>query len=190
MYLDWKKREYDALAGGMEGEIREECEVELTDNDGVVEMQHGLGEDGNEAISHTPQTQAQSLSTTMYHLPSSHPRHLQRIPAGKIISNLHATSFLAALTSLFCRQGFLYVPHTIDTFDMYSCLVFRLPSIPEVSAGKEKNIIRACLPISHGPRHSTEPAHLDFMLIRMSEKNPSTDGTGLEGWLFTSELVI
>ena len=77
MYLDWKKREYDALAGGMEGEIREECEAELADDDGVVEMQHGLGEDSNEAISHTPQTQAQSLSTTMYHLPSSHPQHLQ-----------------------------------------------------------------------------------------------------------------
>ncbi|KIM54174.1 hypothetical protein SCLCIDRAFT_74281, partial [Scleroderma citrinum Foug A] len=29
---------------------------------------------------------------------------------------------------------------------------------------------------------------LNFALIWTSEKNPSTDGTGLEGWLFTSEL--
>ena len=52
MYLDWKKRKHDVLAGGMEGEMREECEVEYGDNDGAVDMQHGLGED---MISHTPQ---------------------------------------------------------------------------------------------------------------------------------------
>jgi len=82
------------------------------------------------------------------------------------------------------------VLHMIDTFNMYSRLVFHLPSIPEVSAGKEKNIVRACLPISRDPRHSTEPAHLDFALIHTSEKNPTTDGTGLAGWLCTSEPDI
>ncbi|KAI6041454.1 hypothetical protein EDC04DRAFT_2867103 [Pisolithus marmoratus] len=108
----------------------------------------------------------------------------------KIISNQHATYFLDALTSFFRAHGCHYTPHSTDLFNLYSRLVFQLPAVAEVSVSKNKNIVRASLPFTHGPHHATELAHLDFALIRTGDSNPSTDGTCLEGLRVAQVRVV
>ncbi|KAI5985083.1 hypothetical protein EDD15DRAFT_2374582 [Pisolithus albus] len=65
-----------------------------------------------------------------------------------------------------------------------------LPAVAEVSVSKNKNIVRASPHFTRGPRRATEPAHLDFALIRTGDSNPSTDGTCLEGLRVAQVRVI
>ncbi|KAI5983672.1 hypothetical protein EDD15DRAFT_2178657 [Pisolithus albus] len=164
-YLDWKH--------GQERFFKGESDEEGLGEFGVT---RAVGEAGCDAITHT-----QPKSKTALQLPSSHPRRLRRIPARKIISDQHATYFLDALTSFFRAHGCHYAPHSTDLFNLYSRLVFQLPAVAEVSVSKNKNIVRASPHFTRGPRRATEPAHLDFALIRTGDSNPSTDGTCLEG---------
>ncbi|KAI5981800.1 hypothetical protein EDC04DRAFT_2509099, partial [Pisolithus marmoratus] len=83
-----------------------------------------------------------------------------------------------------------YTPHSTDLLNLYSCLVFQLPAVAEVAASKNKNIVRASPPFTHGPHHTTEPAHLDFALTHIGDSNPSTDGTCLEGLHLAQVQVV
>ncbi|KAI6043565.1 hypothetical protein EDC04DRAFT_2866246 [Pisolithus marmoratus] len=72
----------------------------------------------------------------------------------KIISNQHATYFLNALTGFLCAHGCQYTLHPTDLFNLYSCLVFQLPVVAGVTAGRRKNIVRASLPFTHVSKSS------------------------------------
>ncbi|KAI0342948.1 hypothetical protein BDW22DRAFT_1318377, partial [Trametopsis cervina] len=93
-----------------------------------------------------------------YKVAKQHPRSLIGIPASSIIEEHGATEFLPALHTFLRSHGSSLIPHTFDRFDLYKKLVVQLPSIPEVSDKKLKNVIRATPPVAAGPRRSAQPA--------------------------------
>jgi len=83
--------------------------------------------------------------TSMRHIPTTHPPHLHRIPASKIISDQHASLFLQALTTYICTPSNLYVPKSFDTFDLFSRLVLRSYSRGNGSEGLRPQLV-CCAP--------------------------------------------
>ncbi|KAG2070205.1 hypothetical protein BDR04DRAFT_1128584 [Suillus decipiens] len=121
------------------------------------------------------------LHGSITHIPTTHPPHLRRVPAHKIISDQHASQFLQALSTYIHTLGILYVPKSFDTFDLFSCLAFELPAIAEVSSHKLKNIVHVSPPIACIGRRLARPACLDFAFVHTVEANACTDGTCLQG---------
>ncbi|KIJ63135.1 hypothetical protein HYDPIDRAFT_156602 [Hydnomerulius pinastri MD-312] len=117
-----------------------------------------------------------------YRVSAKHARPLRNVPAHQIISDHHASRFLDALTKfLQSHQGTL-IPRPFDTFNLYKWISTQLPLIPEASAHKLRNVIRALPPTPALGRRLAQPAVFDFALVRTGEKNRYTDGGVLEGF--------
>lgn len=117
---------------------------------------------------------------------SAHPQDLCHVPASKIIDGHNAQCFLEAVGIYLRTHGSAMVPKVFDTFNLYWHLSVMLPAIPEAGAKARdlKNIVQAAPPVpAHGHR-AAEPAHLDFALVKMGERNDRMMGTVLEGSLF------
>ncbi|KAG6371251.1 hypothetical protein JVT61DRAFT_9716 [Boletus reticuloceps] len=119
--------------------------------------------------------------TVLCDVPTSHPPHLRHVPASKIITDQHATRFLESLQTYLSSLSISFAPRTFDTFHLFSHLVFRLPSILEVSNSKLTNIVRASPPRPRRGRCPPEAAHLDFTLVHSPDRNPYTEGTAIKG---------
>ncbi|RDB21586.1 hypothetical protein Hypma_011245 [Hypsizygus marmoreus] len=107
----------------------------------------------------------------------------------------NAPRFLDALSSYLLQQGSPFKPHDFDVFNLWKQLVFRLPNIPEVGQRHTKNVVRAIGPTLEGTRNSgrrqaSEPAYLDFAMVRTGEVNAFTGGTSLEGLRIAQVRVI
>ncbi|KAG0694136.1 hypothetical protein DFH29DRAFT_1006593 [Suillus ampliporus] len=139
MYLDWYKSHTTETTESGQQDSNEhglELEVEGDEHDGeiVVEKSPIFGVDiASKADADLSEPNAASFSlTSMIRVPTTHPPHLRRVPAHKIISDQHASLFLQALTTYIRTLGILYVPKSFDTFDLFSRLAFELPAIAEV----------------------------------------------------------
>ncbi|KAG6376831.1 hypothetical protein JVT61DRAFT_1857 [Boletus reticuloceps] len=119
--------------------------------------------------------------TVLCDVPTVHPPHLRHVAASNIIAEQHATQFLVSLQAYLSSLGISFAPRPFDTFHLFSRLVFRLPSILEVSNVKLTNIIHASPPRPRRGRCPPEAAHLDFALVRCPDRNPYTEGTAIEG---------
>ncbi|KAG2113451.1 uncharacterized protein F5147DRAFT_744159 [Suillus discolor] len=157
-YLDWyKARTLKSLESGPKdcAECGLELETEGDEQDGEVVIENSPLFDvdrdvASETDANLSERNTTSFSrTSMIHIPTTHPPHLRRIPASKIISDQHASLFLQALTTYIRTLGILYVPKSFDTFDLFSRLAFELPAIAEVSSRKLKNIVHVSPPIAH-----------------------------------------
>ncbi|SJK96779.1 uncharacterized protein ARMOST_00025 [Armillaria ostoyae] len=112
-----------------------------------------------------------TITSPLSHLPARafqvskrHPVDLQGIRAFKIIQGHNTPRFLEALEVYLRQHGSMLHPQTFDMFNLYRRLTVELPPIPEVSRKKYTN-----------------PAQLDFALVRTGEHNNCTQGTPLEG---------
>ncbi|KAG2093555.1 hypothetical protein BD769DRAFT_1678895 [Suillus cothurnatus] len=186
-YLEWyKSRTMESGQQDCGTEHGLELETEGDEQDGEVIIENLLISDVDTAsaseTANLSDSNATSFShTSMIHIPTTHPPHLYRIPASKIISDQHASLFLQALTTYICTPGNLYVQKSFDTFDLFSRLAFELPAIAEVSSCKLKNIVCVSPPIAHVGRRLARPACLKFAFVHTMEANAFTDGTCLEG---------
>ncbi|KAH9916939.1 hypothetical protein B0H21DRAFT_816102 [Amylocystis lapponica] len=125
-----------------------------------------------------------------YNIPARHPPALRGISATDIIEHQQASRFLTSLQTFLRGHGSSFIPRTIDTFDLYARYTVYLPSIPATGSRHLKNIIRATPPVAAHGRVRTQPAHLDFALVRTGEINQHTAGTPLEGLRVAHVRVI
>ncbi|KAG2033423.1 hypothetical protein BDR03DRAFT_871998, partial [Suillus americanus] len=194
MYLEWyeshttettESRQHDSNEHRLELETEGDSEV-------VVKKSPIFGGDVTyKTNANLSDPDAASFShTSMIHIPTTHPPHLRRVPAHKIISDQYASLFFQALTTYIHTLDILYIPKSFDTFDLFSHLAFELPAIAEVSSCKVKNIVRVSPPIAHAGQRLAQPACLDFAFVHTAEPNAFTDGTCLEGLRIAQVLSV
>ena len=186
LYLGWRGCQAckDSIIDEGEDEEPEGNQGEETDGE-RVEVEGA--DDGVEVTVETPQGESVAMidthhmRTALCKVPTNHPPHLRHIPARNIMTKQHATRFLECLQAYLISFNIGFTLHSFDTFNLYSRLVFKLPPILEVSDSKLKNIVRASPPRPRRLRSPAKPAHLDFVLVHCSDRNPSTEGTAIEG---------
>ncbi|THG97025.1 hypothetical protein EW026_g4917 [Hermanssonia centrifuga] len=92
-------------------------------------------------------------------------RELKNISAARIIDDHKATQFLPAVKHYLRKHGCFLSPQPFDTFDLY-----------------KRDVVRAIPPVPRKGRRPAESAHMDFALIRVSERNEATVRTPLAGF--------
>ncbi|KAK7059284.1 hypothetical protein R3P38DRAFT_3303354 [Favolaschia claudopus] len=120
-----------------------------------------------------------------YKIARTHPPALRNIDLASIIEvdGSNASQFLPSVKTYFRKHGSDFLPQAFDRFNLFKRITIKLPSIPQVSDLKLRNVIRASPPVAAvpGTRNHGERAYQDFALIRTGERNTTTDGTALEG---------
>jgi hypothetical protein len=116
-----------------------------------------------------------------YRIAKLHPAALSNIPAVEIIAG-HAAGYFLEAVMIYISPHSPFIPQPYDRFNLYKRLTFSLPAIPEASANKYQNVVRASPPLPvRGTHFPAQPAHLDFTLICTGEENDKTAGTALQG---------
>lgn len=118
-----------------------------------------------------------------YKVAATHPPSLRGVPISKIILDNRASQFMIALQVFLQAHGSQLRVYEFDGIDLFKQLIVSLPSIPEVSDKKLKNVIRATPPIEPFGWQCAEPGKFDFALVRTGESNSATAGTALAGLL-------
>ncbi|KAJ7477594.1 hypothetical protein FB451DRAFT_1032957 [Mycena latifolia] len=125
------------------------------------------------------------LPAITYKIAKTHPTELRKIPVSFITdeAGINAQQFLPAVATFLRKHASHYIPQPFDRFDLYKRITITLPSIPQVSDLKRRNVVRASPPVAAVPntRQHGERAYQDFALVRTGEANAVTDGTALEG---------
>ncbi|KAF7367105.1 hypothetical protein MSAN_00970100 [Mycena sanguinolenta] len=120
-----------------------------------------------------------------YKIAKTHPLDLRNIDVPSIANpaGINAQRFLPAIQTYLRKHGSPFIPQPFDRFALFKRITLTLPSIPQVSDLKLKNVVRASPPVAAvpGTRNHGERAYQDFALIRTGERNAVTDGTALEG---------
>ncbi|KAJ7429835.1 hypothetical protein B0H11DRAFT_1894852 [Mycena galericulata] len=133
----------------------------------------------------TPALAAPVPSQVTYQIAKTHPTDLRNIPVSFITAetNINAQQFLPAVATFLRKHGSHFTPQSFDRFDLFKRITITLPSIPQVSDLKRRNIVRASPPVAAvaGTRNHGERAYQDFALVRTGEANAVTIGTALEG---------
>jgi hypothetical protein len=126
-----------------------------------------------------------TLSLVAYKIAKNHPTELRNVDVASIINpdTINARQFIPAIQSYLQKHASSFIPQPFDRFALFKRITITLPSIPQVSNLKLRNVVRASPPVAAvpGTRNHGERAYQDFALIRTGEPNPVTDGTALEG---------
>lgn len=121
------------------------------------------------------------VSALLYRVAAHHPSWLRDRLIADIVAAQGASQLIPALQSFLQLHRSAIHVYNFHTLNLYKQLVVLLPSIVEVSDQKLKDIIHACPPVLTSDGRVTQPARLDFALVRTGECNAHTDGTVLKG---------
>ncbi|KAJ7646307.1 hypothetical protein DFH06DRAFT_1270854 [Mycena polygramma] len=119
---------------------------------------------------------ASPLPVLAYKIAKTHPSDLPS-------AGINARQFRPAIQAYLHKHNSSWIPQPFDRFSLFKRITITLPSIPQASDLKLRNVVRASPPIAAvpGTRNHGERAYQDFALIRTGEPNAITDGTALEG---------